>query len=249
MEQDITRVAAVLRNAGKVFVITGAGISAESGIPTFRGADGLWRNFSAFDLATPEAFERDPVLVWEWYLWRRGIIAGANANAAHCILAEWEGRFPAFLIGTQNVDRLHQKAGSRRITEIHGNIWETRCTKTGRVYGESEIEIAADRLPPRSPDGGLLRPNVVWFGEMLPREPLDTISGFFAGGKPEVTFVIGTTGVLAYIQSLVMTARDHGSLLVEINPEDTAVSEWTDIQLRGPACQIMTQLNEQITRP
>lgn len=243
---EIDRAAAALANASRVFVITGAGISAESGIPTFRGVDGLWRSFSAFDLATPEAFERDPVLVWEWYLWRRGIVSQAKPNAAHLILAEWEKRFPHFLIGTQNVDRLHQRAGSRSIVEIHGNILESRCATTGRVFKGDEINISVDQLPPRSPAGGLLRPNVVWFGEMLPAAPLKVIDKFFADGKPDITFIIGTTGVLMYIQSLVTTACAEGSLIVEINPEETAVTLWADIALRGTACAILTALNESL---
>ncbi|GAB4317626.1 MAG: NAD-dependent deacylase [Candidatus Sumerlaeia bacterium] len=235
-----------LRRARKVLVITGAGVSAESGIPTFRGADGLWRNYNGLDLATPEAFARDPVTVWEWYLWRRQKIASAAPNAAHRVLADWERRFEHFLIATQNVDRLHQAAGSRRIVEVHGNIWETRCVKTGTVYSRDEVSIDPAALPPRSPAGGLLRPNVVWFGEALPPEPLERIAAFFSDGRPDVTLIIGTTGVLMYIQSLVQTAHYEGSTLIEINPEKTALSSWVDIGLRSTACEALVRLDSML---
>ena len=178
-----------LSSANKIFVITGAGISAESGIPTFRDKGGLWRNYDPMQLATLEAFQRDPVLVWEWYLWRRSLIQKAGPNPAHTVLAGWEKRYPEFLIVTQNVDRLHQKAGSRKIVEIHGNIWETRCTETGAVYPSGAVEVDKEALPPHGPSGEPLRPNVVWFGEMLPREPVEAVSSFLADSNPDICFV------------------------------------------------------------
>ena len=165
-EDGIRRAAAVLRGARRVAVLTGAGISAESGVPTFRGPEGLWRKFRAEDLATPEAFARDPVLVWKWYDWRRGIIAKVAPNPGHVVLAHWEKRFPDFMLITQNVDGLHALAGSRRLLELHGNIWQTRCPDEGRIVENRDVPLSP--IPPRcSSCGGVLRPHIVWFGEEL----------------------------------------------------------------------------------
>src|SRR5215212_12179206 len=153
------------RKPKRVVVFTGAGISAESGIPTFRGAGGLWRRFRAEDLATPEAFARDPKLVWEWYEWRRGLVREAQPNAAHLAIARLEASGRDVTVVTQNVDGLHARAGSRELIELHGNVFRVRCT------GEGDVRDAAapfGDLPPRCACGALLRPDVVWFGEMLP---------------------------------------------------------------------------------
>ena len=171
-ETKITELADLLRNKPRLAVLTGAGISAESGIPTFRGQEGLWRQFRAEDLATPEAFGRDPRLVWEWYDWRRGIIAAREPHAGHFVLARWEAFFPGFVLITQNVDGLHRRAGSTAILELHGNIWEVRCTAEGTVAPNHESPLR--EIPPRCPScSALLRPNVVWFGEALPAEILE----------------------------------------------------------------------------
>jgi len=236
-----------MKKARKIFVITGAGVSAESGVPTFRGKDGLWRNYDAMQLATPEAFERDPVLVWEWYLWRRSLIAEAEPNPAHKILASWEERYPDFLIATQNVDRLHQRAGNRHVEEIHGNIWETRCTRTGQVYSPEEKEVRGDHLPPESPAGGLLRPNVVWFGEILPTGPLERINSFLSSSNPNVCFVIGTSALFYYIQSWAVTVKMRGGLLVEVNPDTTPLSEISDFHLEKPAAPALALIDSLVS--
>ncbi len=160
-----------LEEAESVAVLTGAGISAESGVPTFRGGGGLWRNFSPEQLATPEAFARDPRLVWEWYDWRRGRVAAAQPNAGHRALAELERRAAgqgarSFTLITQNVDGLHDRAGSRRIAKLHGDLWQTRCLGCGAEARNEQVPLA--ELPPPCRCGGLLRPAVVWFGETLP---------------------------------------------------------------------------------
>jgi NAD-dependent deacetylase len=166
LENQISLIRGALAQARRVVVLTGAGISAESGVPTFRGADGLWRNLRATDLATPEAFARDPALVWEFYNWRRELLGQLSPNAAHRALVALEQRVPDFWLITQNIDGLHHAAGSRRVLELHGNIWRLRCTGCGRM--------TEDRQPlPARPIcracGQLLRPHVVWFGESLDR--------------------------------------------------------------------------------
>ena len=161
------RAAEILRGAQRIAVLTGAGISAESGVPTFRGEDGLWRQFRAEDLATPEAFARDPRTVWEWYDWRRGIISKVKPNPGHTVLARWEKKLPEFKLITQNVDGLHARAGSTGIVELHGNIWKTRCTKEETVA--DNLEVPLKQIPPACPAcGALLRPHIVWFGESRP---------------------------------------------------------------------------------
>ncbi len=157
-----------IKNARSIAVLTGAGISSESGIPTFRDAGGLWKNFRAEDLATPQAFARDPKFVWEWYDWRRGLIAKAEPNAGHRALAELEHRTPTFTLITQNVDRLHDRAGSTRILKVHGDIWTLRCTLCGRERHDPRPSLP--ELPPHCDCGGMERPGVVWFGENLPPE-------------------------------------------------------------------------------
>src|ERR1700751_364570 len=157
-----------LRDASRVTVLTGAGISAESGIPTFRGPNGLWRRYRPEDLAKPEAFARDPKLVWAWYDWRRGLIAQAEPNAAHRALSAFEQRVGNLTIITQNVDGLHDRAGSRRVLKVHGDIWTVRCVACGREREDCNVD--SRELPPRCECGGIERPGVVWFGEGLPRE-------------------------------------------------------------------------------
>ncbi|HEX6639668.1 MAG TPA: NAD-dependent deacylase [Thermoanaerobaculia bacterium] len=196
----------------KVVVMTGAGVSAESGIPTFRGPGGLWRNFRPEDLATPAAFKRDPGLVWEWYEWRRGLIREAKPNAAHEALA----RLTDAVIVTQNVDGLHARAGSADIVELHGNIFRVRCTREGdrRLHEEP-----FDGLPPHCECGALLRPDVVWFGEALPHDGIAHAVGSIHAA--DLVLVIGTSGVVYPAAGFVTM---HDGLSIEINPEASGVS-------------------------
>jgi NAD-dependent deacetylase len=196
----------------KVVVFTGAGISADSGIPTFRGPDGLWRNFRAEELATAEAFRRDPLLVWEWYEWRRGLIRNAKPNAAHEAVA----RLPDAAVVTQNVDGLHARAGAHDVIELHGNIFRTRCTKEQHTEIHEE---AFGALPPRCPCGALLRPDVVWFGEMLPDDAV--ARAVSAIRTADLLLVIGTSGVVYPAAGFVTL---HRGLSIEINPEASGVS-------------------------
>ena len=191
----------------RIVVFTGAGVSAESGIPTFRGTGGLWRNFRAEDLATPQAFARDPALVWEWYEWRRGLVREAKPNAAHEAIAKLDRT----VVVTQNVDALHARAGSRHIIELHGNLFRVRCTR------EHTTRAALDpfeQLPPRCQCGALLRPDVVWFGEMLPEGALETAAQ--AIGNADLLLVIGTSGIVYPAAGLVSLCR---GLSIEINPQ------------------------------
>ena len=226
--------------ARAIAVLTGAGISADSGVPTFRGADGLWRAHRAEELATPQAFARDPRLVWEWYDWRRGLIASKQPNAAHHALVALERRCKNFTLITQNVDGLHAQAGSRRLLELHGNIWTVRCTMCGRRSVDRRVPLP---LPPQLPAcqacGGLLRPDVVWFGEAL--EPAVIEAAAAAAASSELFLVIGTSGVVQPAASLASMAREAGGWVVEVNPqrsESPAVHCW----LVGRAAEIVPQL-------
>jgi NAD-dependent deacetylase len=216
-----------------VAVLTGAGISAESGVPTFRGPGGLWRSYRAEDLATPHAFGRDPGLVWEWYDWRRGVIGACQPNAAHETLVEMESRLDDFVLITQNVDGLHRLAGSRNVIELHGNIWRLRCTQGCRSPWEDRT-IPLAEIPPHCPHcGALARPDVVWFGESLPAEALAT--AFAAAQRCQVMLVIGTSAVVQPAASLPLVALQRGAYVVEINPQPTPLSDSVHQVLHGPA--------------
>ena len=217
-----------------VVVLTGAGISAESGVPTFRGAGGLWRNFRPEDLATPEAFARDPGTVWEWYAWRRETVAQCQPNAAHRSLVEIEARAGqgAFIVITQNVDGLHEAAGSRNILRLHGSLWSMRCTGEGTRFADRRVPL--DENPPHCPNcGALLRPDVVWFGEALDGDVLQ--AAIAASESARTMIVIGTSALVYPAASLPVTAKHNGAHLVEINPDETPLSAYADEVLRGPA--------------
>ena len=224
--------------AKSVAALTGAGISAESGIPTFRGAGGLWREYRAEDLATPEAFARDPKLVWEWYDWRRGVIAAAEPNGGHRALAELERRVPNFNLITQNVDGLHDRAGSRRILKVHGDIWTVRCTVCGRERQDLRVKIPD--LPPRCACGGVERPGVVWFGEALPGNVWARAEA--AAHDADLFLIVGTSAVVYPAAGLADLAKSGAARVVEINIAETPVTHRVDASLRGPAAEILPQL-------
>ncbi|VAX21307.1 NAD-dependent protein deacetylase of SIR2 family [hydrothermal vent metagenome] len=230
-------------NSKNVAALTGAGISAESGVPTFRGEEGLWRNFRAEELATPEAFERDPKLVWEWYDWRRSLIAPLKPNPGHLSLVEFEKRFERFTLITQNVDGLHRLAGSADPVEMHGNIWYTRCSGEGTVRENRDTPLP--RLPPLCPDcGAMVRPHIVWFGESL--DPSVLARAFKAAEESEVFFVIGTSALVQPSASLAGMAKKSGALVVEINLESTPITDIVDISLKGPSGEILPELLKMI---
>ena len=228
----VERLKAALAKAKRAAALTGAGVSAESGIPTFRGPGGLWRNFRPEDLATPEAFARDPRLVWEWYDWRRGLVADAEPNPAHAALARLEARIEDFWLVTQNVDGLHQRAGSRRVLEIHGNLWRLRCTGCAKYFEDRRVPLPA--LPPECGEcGGLLRPGVVWFGESL---PMGTFQKALESARAaEVFLVVGTSGAVEPAASLARAAKEAGALVAEVNTDATSLSAVADIRLEAPA--------------
>ncbi|MBI2361974.1 MAG: NAD-dependent protein deacylase, partial [Elusimicrobia bacterium] len=222
MTQDDALAAAARRLAAarSAAVLTGAGVSAESGVPTFRGPDGAWRGLRSSDLATPGAFSEDPRLVWEWYDWRRGLVAAAAPNAAHRALAALEARLPSFSLATQNVDGLHARAGSRAVLELHGSLWTLRCCACGRETEDRRTPLPG--LPPRCPCGGILRPGVVWFGEGLPQEVFAAAAS--AARSAEVYLVVGTAGAVEPAASLARLARKAGAFVAEVNPDLTALT-------------------------
>ena len=227
-----------LREAKHVAVLTGAGISAESGVPTFRGEGGLWKQFRAVDLATPEAFHRDPKLVWEFYNWRRELIAPLSPNPGHFALAEIERRAPRFTLITQNIDGLHKKAGSLNIIELHGNLWRVRCTRCETVVEDRAVPLP--ELPACQSCGALLRPHVVWFGEMLEPEVLN--AAYDAIGSCDVMMVIGTSGVVQPAASMGVQAKRNGATVAEINLEATPYSDVYNISISGKSGEILPQL-------
>ncbi|MEE8575195.1 MAG: NAD-dependent deacylase [Thermodesulfobacteriota bacterium] len=229
-----------LSEAKKIVVLTGAGISAESGVPTFRGADGLWKNFRAEELATPEAFSKDPKLIWEWYSWRRDIISKVKPNPAHLALAELEEKSGDFALVTQNVDGLHGLAGSKNIYELHGNIWRTRCLECSTVVETRSLPESG--LPHCNREGckGLLRPDIVWFGESL---PMEVVTGAFqAVDEADFMFVIGTSSVVQPAASLSSRAKSNGAYVVEINPEKTPISDMVDASFQTKAGDTLPKL-------
>lgn len=225
-----------LRRAERVVAFTGAGISQESGVPTFRDAQsGLWARFSPEELATPEAFRRNPKLVWEWYAYRRGLVAQAEPNPGHRALVDLARCVPEFALVTQNVDGLHQRAGSRDVIELHGNITATKCFEEG-VIVEDYAEGGA--VPPRCPRcGGLLRPGVVWFHEALPAEALER--ALDRARRADVFLSIGTSTVVYPAAELPFVAREHGAFVVEVNPQRTPLTAKAHCSLRGPSGSIL----------
>jgi NAD-dependent deacetylase len=218
-------------------VLTGAGISAESGVPTFRGEGGLWRNYRAEELATPHAFRRDPELVWSWYAWRREVVGACRPNGAHETLVEMETQLDDFCLVTQNVDGLHSLAGSRNVVELHGNIWGMRCTRHCRPVWEERAD-PLPQIPPRCPDcGALARPDVVWFGETLPSGALE--QALLAAQRCQLMLVVGTSAVVEPAASLPLLALQRGAQVIEINPQPTPLSPAVDEAIREPAAMAL----------
>lgn len=233
------RLTDALRRSRRTLVLTGAGVSAESGVPTFRDAQtGLWARYRPEELATPEAFQRDPALIWQWYQWRRELVARARPNAAHLAIAGLERLQPGLTLVTQNVDGLHQLAGSQRVIEFHGNIHRNRCPLENRVLDSD----ARDRAkPPRCPScRAWLRPDVVWFGEQIPPDAL--LAATTAAENCDVFLSVGTSSVVYPAASLAELARAGGAVLVEINQQETTQTAYTSHWLRGNAAEILPAL-------
>jgi NAD-dependent deacetylase len=228
----------LLRSAEFIAVLTGAGVSAESGVPTFRGAEGLWKGSSPSELASMEGFARNPQKVWEWYNLRRNTLRTVQPNPGHFALAELERRVPGFGLITQNVDRLHQAAGSRNVVELHGNIWDVRCTECEAVFDRTGVELPPE---PRCENcGAWLRPGVVWFGELLPPRAFALAESW--AERCDVFLVLGTSAVVMPAAGLVSLSREAGAKVIEINLEATPATALADIMLRGKTGEVLPQL-------
>lgn len=234
-DPDLDHVAQRLAGAARITVLTGAGVSAASGVPTFRGTEGLWKHFRPEDLATPEAFAANPALVWEWYDWRRQLLARCTPNPTHHVLAAWARRWPGLTVVTQNVDGLHERAGLDTVVRLHGSIWEVQCwagcASSPARWRDDTVPFAT--MPPRCPwCGDLLRPGVVWFGEALPTEPWERAS---RAAACDVFITAGTSAIVYPAAGLIDRARARDAFVVEINPDATPATALVDAVLRMPA--------------
>ncbi|MBS1955981.1 MAG: NAD-dependent deacylase [Cyanobacteria bacterium SZAS-4] len=244
MENDLDRAAELLKRASRVVVLTGAGISKESGIPTFREAQtGLWANYEPEKLATVEGFVKDPSLVWTWYDWRRKMVSNVKPNPGHFALVDLEKIVPQFTLITQNVDGLHKQAGSKNMIELHGNISQYKCLK----HGHEAVDVLTDSLePPACHCGSLIRPAVVWFGEAL--DPKSLADSFAASERADVFLIIGTSGLVQPAASFPLTAKRCGAKLIEVNPEHTPLSSETAVFLAGASGVLLPRLIEKVRR-
>jgi NAD-dependent deacetylase len=240
---------ALLHRSARPVVLTGAGISAESGVPTFRGPGGLWKQFRPEDLATPEAFARDPRLVWEWYGWRRGLIAQCVPNPAHRALAAWMARAPGVVLVTQNVDDLHERAareagapdGPPRLLKVHGAIFRARCTACGTEDAhDGPVDATREATLPRCACGGLLRPAVVWFGEMLPADVIQR--AFQAARDADACLVVGTAGAVYPAAGIVHEAQHRGAPVIVVDPGDTEYDAIADLRIAAKAGEVLPLL-------
>jgi len=237
MSLSVEAARAVVARAKSVAVLTGAGVSAESGIPTFRSNGGYWRTHRFEDLATPQGFRRDPKFVWEWYEERRRAVAKAVPNAGHLALVELERRVEAFTLVTQNVDGLHDLAGSKNVIKLHGDIWVLRCLGCGR---ERVDRAALSELPPYCECGAMMRPGVVWFGEMLPEGAIERATE--AVRQADAVIVAGTSARVYPAAGLIPLAIQRGAAVIEINPEATEYSDEVTFSLRGASAEILPDL-------
>jgi NAD-dependent deacetylase len=243
-EDQLELLAARLRGSSRVTILTGAGVSAASGVPTFRGSGGLWRQFRAEDLATPGAFSRDPVLVWEWYAWRRQLIAACAPNPAHDVIARWSTSFEACTVITQNVDDLHLQARTANLVRVHGSIWELSCWRGCGAAPWRDESVPLRSMPPACPAcGGLARPGVVWFGESLPPRELDAAA---RACECDVFLTVGTSALVYPAAGLVHQAKAVGAFTAEVNLETTPASAEVDLAIHGPADQLLPDIARRI---
>ena len=251
MTESRERARALLADARAVVVLTGAGVSAESGVPTFRGPGGLWKSFRPDELATPEAFARDPRLVWEWYAWRRALVSDCLPNAAHRALAEWALRRESVTIVTQNVDGLHARAAREAAVgrdpapalpvEVHGSLLRDRCSGCdARTTPVAVDATSAATLPRCTHCRSLLRPDVVWFGEMLDEAVLATADA--AAASADVCLVVGTSALVHPAASLPLRTWAHGGVVIEVNPEETPLTRMAEVSIRGSAAEVVPTL-------
>ncbi|HWA58538.1 MAG TPA: NAD-dependent protein deacylase [Gemmatimonadales bacterium] len=256
MTDDLARARTLLASAARVLVVTGAGISAESGVPTFRGAGGLWKQFRPEDLATPEAFARDPRLVWEWYGWRRSLLAACRPNPGHLALARWMQHRPGVTLVTQNVDALHEAAmravapdapGAAAPVRLHGSIARNRCSRCSRTGDAWEDETPIDAtsletLPHCPACGALLRPDVVWFGEPLPADAIARAEA--ACAEADACLVVGTAGAVYPAAGFVLAVARRERPVIVVDPGETAFDQVAAVKLVGTAGAVLPQLME-----
>jgi len=240
MHAALAAAAELLRTARRVVALSGAGVSAESGIPTFRDAQtGLWARYRAEELATPEAFARDPALVWSWYAWRRALVARAEPNPAHHAMAALQRQLPHFTLVTQNVDGLHRRAGSTDVLELHGDITRVRCSAEGRIIRDYEEPAEGQGPPPCPTCGAPLRPDVVWFGEPLPLATLHRASA--EAGRCQVLLSVGTSALVYPAAGLIPLAERAGATVVVVNPDPAAAPPGA-LYLAGAAGELLPRL-------
>lgn len=253
MPTTLDQAAAWLRDAHRIVALTGAGISAESGVPTFRGTEGLWRSHDPMALATPDAFRRDPGGVWAWYRWRQQLVARCAPNAAHDALVRLEQAAPSFLLATQNVDGLHQRAGSKRIVELHGNLFADRCSVCGTPAPGALDAAASWSIDPNDPSqdpelphcegcGGLTRPGVVWFGEQLPEGAMEQAAD--AAAEADVLLVVGTSGIVYPAAGLAQITHRAGGRVIVVNLDPSPHDATATVTLSGRAGELLPKLVE-----
>jgi NAD-dependent deacetylase len=233
---DIERI----KCSSHIVFFTGAGMSAESGIATFRGKDGIWNKFRPEELANFNAFMKNPAMVWEWYSYRRDIVRHAIPNAGHIAIAEFQKYVPKITVITQNIDNLHKRAGSNNVFELHGNIERNYCIKCKTFYNDIEDWVGL----PKCKCGGLIRPDVVWFGEYLPENQFKGAE--IAASECDLFFVVGTSAVVYPAASLIYTAKNSGAFITEINIEETEISSLTNKSFIGKAGKILPEILEKI---
>jgi len=233
-----------LRKARKVVVSTGAGVSAESGVPTFRGAGGIWNKMNPEELASVDGFMKNPELVWRWYEYRRDLMKKVEPNPGHVAIAQLEKTCPEFTLITQNIDGLHARAGSKNILELHGNISRNKCLRCERPYNK---EITFDEGLPQCDCGGMIRPDVVWFGELLPQDILRR--AFQAAEEAQVFFSVGTSALVQPAASLPYMARRAGGYVVEVNLEPTGLTPLADLFLQGKSGEIFPRIIDGLSKP
>lgn len=231
----------IVEQAESIFVLTGAGVSAESGVPTFRDTGGLWKKVDPYKVATPEAFAADPEYVWKWYDERRTTLKDCKPNPGHIALASLENAKDRFFLLTQNVDDLHEQAGSLNLSHIHGSIWKVRCTVEGTVSEDRRTPLP--EIPPRCKTcNGLLRPNVVWFGEMIDKTSVNQTEQFLGEGEVDVVIVVGTEASFGYIADWANRARGAKGKIIEVNLGETGFSSMADIHLHGKAGETLPHI-------
>ncbi|RJP62252.1 MAG: NAD-dependent deacylase [Ignavibacteriales bacterium] len=244
MKNDKTELFEKLKTAKKILFFTGAGISAESGISTFRGAGGIWNKLKPEELANFNAFLKNPDMVWEWYQYRRKIINETKPNPGHISIAEFQNYYDEVVVSTQNVDNLHRRAGSKIVYELHGNIERNYCINCGKNYNSPDFNFT-DKAP-RCECGGLIRPDIVWFGEYLPQDVFSASEK--AAEECDVCFVVGTSAVVYPAAQIPMLAKRTGAYLVEVNIEETELTYRADLSLIGKSGEVLPQILEEVKK-